>query len=135
MSTYRKGQKEDPGNCRPVSLVSVPERTMEQVLKKAISMQTHFKNLNVKSQHGQTEGSILFDQKSCSVDERKVVDIIINLLFTKCLTQSPSKSFLTSQKDTVWADETQMAEELTKLLSSEAQKLKGSKSCWQLGTN
>lgn len=28
-----------------------------------------------------------------------------------------------------------MAEELTKLLSSEAQKLKGSKSCWQLGTN
>lgn len=49
---------------------------MEEVITKAISRHTNDKKLTVKSQHGQTEGSIMLDQTTCSVDEGKVVDII-----------------------------------------------------------
>ncbi|KFQ84791.1 hypothetical protein N337_08795, partial [Phoenicopterus ruber ruber] len=36
MPNYKKGQKEDPGNYRPVSLNAVQEKVMEQIILSAI---------------------------------------------------------------------------------------------------
>ncbi|KAK4818184.1 hypothetical protein QYF61_007822 [Mycteria americana] len=76
---YKKGQKEDPGNYRPVSLTSVPGKIMERFI---LSMRRPTKGIR-PSQHGFMKGRSrltnlisFYDQVTRLVDEAKAVDVI-----------------------------------------------------------
>ncbi|KAK4813305.1 LOW QUALITY PROTEIN: hypothetical protein QYF61_023456 [Mycteria americana] len=80
---YKKGQKEDPGNYRPVSLTSVPGKLMEQIILSAITRNVE-NNQGIKpSQHGFRKGRScltnlisFYDKVTRLVDEGKAVDVV-----------------------------------------------------------
>ncbi|GAB0179133.1 mitochondrial enolase superfamily member 1 [Grus japonensis] len=83
MPIYKKGQKEDPGNYRPVSLTLVPGKIMEQFILGALTRQVQDNQRIRLSQHGFTKGRScltnlisFYDQVIHLVDEGKVVDVI-----------------------------------------------------------
>ena len=56
---FKMSKKEDPGNYRPVSLMSIPGKVMEQLILGVISKQVEEKEVMRGIQHGFTTG------KSC----------------------------------------------------------------------
>ncbi|KAK4816940.1 hypothetical protein QYF61_025763 [Mycteria americana] len=80
---YKKGQKEDPGNYRPVSLISVPGKVMEQIILSALNRHVQANQKIRPSQHGFMKGRSclinlisFYDQVTHLVDERKAVDVV-----------------------------------------------------------
>ncbi|KAK4819260.1 hypothetical protein QYF61_000471 [Mycteria americana] len=80
---YKKGQKEDLGNYRPVSLTSVLEKVMEQIILSAITQHIQDNQVIRPSQHGLTKGRSclakpisFYDKVAHLVDEGKAVDVV-----------------------------------------------------------
>jgi len=89
MPTYKKAQKEDLGNYRPVILTLVPGKVMEQIIMSAITHHIQDNQVTRPSQHGFMKGrSFLtnlisfYDQVPHQVDEEKAVDVV-HLDFSK----------------------------------------------------
>ncbi|KAK4827473.1 hypothetical protein QYF61_018709 [Mycteria americana] len=80
---YKKGQKEDPGNYRPVSLTLVLGKIMEQSNLSALNRHLQANQGIRPSQHGFMKGRScltnlisFYDQATRLVDEGKAVDVI-----------------------------------------------------------
>jgi len=80
---FKKGKKEDAGNYRPVSLTSIPEKVMEQLILDVISNQMEEKKVIRSSQHGFTKGrscltnlTAFCDGVTGWVDEVRAVDVV-----------------------------------------------------------
>ncbi|KAK4814694.1 LOW QUALITY PROTEIN: hypothetical protein QYF61_025520 [Mycteria americana] len=83
MPTYKKGQKEDLGNDRPVSLTSVPRKVMEQIILSATTRHVQ-DNQGIRArQHGFMKGRScltnlmsFYDKVTRLADEGKAVDVV-----------------------------------------------------------
>ncbi|KAK4818253.1 hypothetical protein QYF61_009428 [Mycteria americana] len=80
---FKKGQKEDPGNYRPVSLTSVLGKLMEQIILSAITRHVENNQGIRPSQHGFRKGRScltnlisFYDKVTRLVDEGKAVDVV-----------------------------------------------------------
>ncbi|KAK4820579.1 hypothetical protein QYF61_001819 [Mycteria americana] len=80
---YKKGQKEDPGNYRPVSLTLVLRKVMEQIVLSAITQHVQDTQVIRPSQHGFMKGRScltnlisFYDKVTRLVDEGKAVDVV-----------------------------------------------------------
>ena len=80
---YKKGCREDPGNYRPVSLTSVPEKIMEQIVLREITRHVQDNRGIRPRQHGFTKGRSclthlisFYDLVTQLVDEGKAADVV-----------------------------------------------------------
>jgi len=79
---FKKGKKEDPGNYRSVSLISIPRKVMEQLILEAIIRKVEEKKVIRSSQHGFTKGKscltnliAFYNDMTGWVDEGKTLDV------------------------------------------------------------
>jgi len=97
---YKKGQKDDSGNYRPVSLTSVVGKIMEQLILSALIRHVQDNQGIRPNQHGFMKGKScltnlvsFYDQVTCLVDEGKAVDDVY-LDFSKAFDTAPHSILL-----------------------------------------
>ncbi|XP_021237137.1 uncharacterized protein LOC110390225, partial [Numida meleagris] len=92
---FKKGQKDDPGSYRPISLTSVPGKAMEWIISGYIVDQLKVNQGIRPSQHGFMNGRScltnlisFYDKVTCLVDEGKAIDVVY-LDFSKAFDTVP----------------------------------------------
>jgi len=97
---YKKVRKEDPGNYRPVSLISVPDKIMERFTLSALTWHVKDNQEIRPSKHGLMKGRSclanlisFYDQVTRLMDEGKAVDVIY-LDFSKAFDTVPHSILL-----------------------------------------
>ena len=95
MSIFKKGQKDDLGSYRPISLTSVLGKAMEWIMSGAIMDQLKVNQGIRPSQHGLVNGRScltklisFYDKVTHLVDEGKAVDVVY-LDFNKAFDTAP----------------------------------------------
>ena len=91
---FNKGNRDSPGNYRPVSLTSAVGKLMEKILRDRI-----YEHLEKFSQHGFVKGKScltslveFFENVMKHIDEWKAVDVVY-MDFSKALIRSPMQGF------------------------------------------
>ena len=80
---FKKGKKEEPGNCRSVRLTSIPGKILEQIAKRSLckhlennAVITRSQRRFVKNKSSPTNLILFFDQVTSLIDRRNAVDIV-----------------------------------------------------------
>lgn len=79
----KKGKKGDPGDYRPVSVTSVPDKIMEQILLETLQRYMENKEVTGKRQHGFIKGKSYLanlmafcDCVTALADNRRAISIL-----------------------------------------------------------
>jgi hypothetical protein len=101
---FKKGQKKDPANYRPVSLTSIPCKILEKIVKEQIMKHLVTNNLIRDSQHGFFPGRscatnliLTMDYLTRAVDQGVPVDLIY-LDFSKAFDKVPHRRLISKVK-------------------------------------
>ena len=97
---FKQGEKQKPGNYRPISLTSVPGKLMERIIRDAVIQHMKTNNLFSSAQHGFIKGKSCATQLleflvyvSQALDEGDDVDVIY-LDFKKAFDKVPHRRLL-----------------------------------------
>ena len=101
---YKKGDKDDPGNYRPVSLTSVPCKVLESIIRDELMRHLQEEGLFADAQHGFRPGRscatqllLAIEEWSSSVERGDPVDVIY-LDLAKAFNTVPPKRLLLKLK-------------------------------------